>query len=98
MPTYKANAYLVNQGKVIQTGSEVELTVDQAEKLGDKVEAAESTEGEENGVPEEYTEAVLKGLSAAEQKDIVNELGGNLEELSNEEKRIAFIMEDEEQE
>ncbi|MED4399778.1 hypothetical protein [Metabacillus fastidiosus] len=41
----------------------------------------------------EYTEASLKKLSADEQKALVETLNGNLEELTNEEKRIAFILE-----
>lgn len=38
MPRYIANSYLLHQGKVIQTGGEVELTKEQAERLGNKVE------------------------------------------------------------
>lgn len=37
MPKYIANAYLVHKGKVVQTGNEVELTKEQADRLGDKV-------------------------------------------------------------
>lgn len=37
MPKYIANGYLVHKGKVVQTGGEIELTKDQADRLGDKV-------------------------------------------------------------
>ena len=37
MPKYIANAYLVHNGKIVQTGGEVELTAKQAERLCDKV-------------------------------------------------------------
>lgn len=37
MPKYIANAYLLHNGSVVQTGGEVELTKEQAERLGDKV-------------------------------------------------------------
>lgn len=37
MPKYIANGYLLHKGKVVQTGNEVELTKEQAERLGDKV-------------------------------------------------------------
>lgn len=37
MPKYIANEYLLHNGKIVQTGEEVELTAKQAERLGDKV-------------------------------------------------------------
>ncbi|WP_445506797.1 DUF7210 family protein [Niallia sp. 03190] len=39
MPKYIANAYLVHGEEIIQIGSEVELTKEQADRLGDKVSA-----------------------------------------------------------
>ncbi|MCK1982226.1 MULTISPECIES: DUF7210 family protein [Peribacillus] len=39
MPKYIANEYLLHNGKIIQTGDDVELTKDQADHLGDKVSA-----------------------------------------------------------
>jgi hypothetical protein len=89
MPKYIANAYLVHQGIIVQTGNEVELTQKQAKRLGDKVEPVEGNESEDN----KHTEALLKKLSADEQKEIVKDFGGNLEEITNEEKRINFILE-----
>lgn len=98
MPKFIANAYLVQNGKVIQTGNEIELTEEQAKRLGDKVEAVEPPKTDNDGGSDKHTEASLKKLSADEQKEIVEELGGNLAELTNEEKRIAFILENQEQE
>jgi hypothetical protein len=89
MPKYTANAYLVHKGAVVQTGGEVELTEEQAKRLGDKVEPIEVGESEDN----KHSEASLKKLSADEQKEIVKELGGNLDEVTNEDKRINFILE-----
>lgn len=43
MPKYIAKSYLVHKGKVVQTGSEVELTKEQAERLGDKVTPVQKT-------------------------------------------------------
>lgn len=42
MPKYIANGYLIHKGKVIQTGNEVDLTDEQAARLGDKVTPIES--------------------------------------------------------
>jgi hypothetical protein len=96
MPTYEASAYLTKGGKVIAPGEEVELTAEQAARLGDKLKNApgkESGEGENGSGDEKYTEAALKKLSADEQKVIVEQAGGDLDEITNEEKRIAFILE-----
>lgn len=99
MPKYIANAYLVQKGKVIQTGNKIELTEDQAKRLKDKVSIVDGQETDSGeGVAEEYTEASLKQLNAEEQKAIVEELEGDLDELTNEEKRVAFILENQEQE
>jgi len=46
MPKYIANGYLVHKGKVVQTGNEVELTKEQAERLGDKVKPANESKKE----------------------------------------------------
>lgn len=42
MPKYIANGYLVHHGKIVQTGSEVDLTDEQAHRLGDKVTPVEA--------------------------------------------------------
>ncbi len=41
---------------------------------------------------EDYTAASLKKLNADRQKEIILELGGDLESVSNEEERIALIL------
>lgn len=43
MPKYTANTYLVHNGAVVQTGGEVELTEEQAKRLGDKVTLIEKS-------------------------------------------------------
>lgn len=53
MPKYIANGYLVHHGKIVQTGNEVELTKEQADRLGNKVTSVnepkkESPKKEEN--------------------------------------------------
>lgn len=54
MPEYIAKAYLVKEGKVYQPESEIELEKEQAERLGEKVEAVEKDEKslEDHTVPE----------------------------------------------
>ncbi|PAE17287.1 hypothetical protein CHH91_04590 [Virgibacillus sp. 7505] len=97
MPKYEANAYLTQGGKMIAPGEKVELTEEQAIRLGHKLKNAPGKETEEGGNGEEkYTEASLKKLGAEGQKAIVEQAGGNLEEITNEEKRIAFILENQE--
>ncbi|MCM3396483.1 hypothetical protein M3638_01365 [Oceanobacillus profundus] len=88
MPKYIAKSYLVHKGKIIPTDGELELTKEQAERLGEKVTLFEGTDKNEG-----YTEAELKKKSADEQKEIAEKLGGDLEDLTNEEKRINFILE-----
>ncbi len=46
MPKYIANAYLIHNGNIVQTGSQVELTKAQAERLGDKVTPAKEEKKE----------------------------------------------------
>lgn len=56
MPKFIANAYLVHNGKVVQTGEELELKSDQAKRLGDKVTSApeeKEPEKEQEPVKEE---------------------------------------------
>lgn len=43
MPKFIANGYLLHKGAVVQTGQEVELTKEQAERLGDKVTAVKES-------------------------------------------------------
>lgn len=57
------------------------LTEEEQEDSGDKDEGAEV-----------HTAASLKKLNADEQKAIITGLGGDLESVSNEEERIALIL------
>lgn len=94
MPEFEANVYLTKDGKIVAPGEKVELTEEQAIRLGDKLKNAPGKESDKGGNGEEkYTEASLKKLGAEAQKTIVEQAGGNLEEITNEEKRIAFILE-----
>lgn len=55
MPKYTANEYLLHQGSPVEPGKEVELTAEKANRLGDKVTAAEEEQDEglaSNTVPE----------------------------------------------
>ncbi|POD46284.1 hypothetical protein BKM15_25930 [Pseudomonas syringae pv. syringae] len=52
MPKYIAEAYLVHEGAIIQEGQTVELSEEQAERLGDKVSPSTETALEEKTVPE----------------------------------------------
>lgn len=87
MPKYTSNAYLTKDGKVYRPGKEIELTKEQAERLGDKVK--DEGEGEGEG---EFSENDFRNLPAQEQKDLVESKGGDLEELTNEDKRTEFFM------
>lgn len=73
-----------------------QFETEQETDLGSESEQGEDQEQEEtaNAADEQsYTESDLKSLSADEQKAIVTELGGDPEELTNAEKRINFILE-----
>lgn len=53
MPKYTANAYLIHNGSIVQTGGEVELTEEQAERLGDKVTIIEKPSTRKKSEPQE---------------------------------------------
>lgn len=58
MPKYIANAYLVHEGKIVQTGGELELEAKQAKMLGDKVTPAPvENEPEKEQEPKKETKA-----------------------------------------
>lgn len=42
--------------------------------------------------PDKHTESSLKKLNADEQKALIEELGGNVEETNNQDDRIALIL------
>lgn len=43
MPRYQANSYLAQNERVVKIGEELDLTVEQAKRLGDKVTLIQST-------------------------------------------------------
>ena len=82
MPKYESNAYIAQGGKVFKPGEEIALTEEQAKRLGAKVTKKD----------EELSESEFRALSASEQKDLVESLGGDLEELTNQDKRAEFFL------
>lgn len=46
MPKFTANDYLMHNGSIVEPDKEVELTAEQAERLGDKVTAVEAEKEE----------------------------------------------------
>lgn len=60
MPKYIANGYLVHKGKIIPTGGEVELTKEQGDRLGDKVELINLEEQKGEKSLQEHTVDELK--------------------------------------
>ncbi|MBP3950335.1 hypothetical protein [Bacillus suaedae] len=96
MPKFIAKSYLTHKGNIVQPGNEIELTEAQAKRLGEKVEpvGAEGTQQPSNAEKKGLDkEAEFKKLTADEQKQIISDLGGDLNELSNEDKRVAFYLE-----
>lgn len=92
MPKFTANSYLSHKGELVKPGVVIELTEEQAERLGDKV--ANSPEEVTAPVNDaQYTEAQFRELTADEQKGIVEGLEGDLNELTNEDKRWAYVSE-----
>lgn len=63
MPKYIANTYLNHEDKIYQTGSEIELTDEQAKVLGDKVSITEAGKLEGFTVDELKEQAKVKGLN-----------------------------------
>lgn len=63
MPKYIANAYLKHEDKIYQTGSEIELTQEQAKVLGEKVTITEEGKLEGFTVDELKEQAKVKGLT-----------------------------------
>ncbi|BAM99143.1 hypothetical protein [Bacillus phage PM1] len=86
MPKYTVtnNAFLVQDGKVFKAGETIELTAEQAERLGNKVEATSETELSGKTVKELKEEAKMANIEGYSQM--------NKEEL------IAALAKDGEQE
>lgn len=68
MPKYTANAYLIHEGAIVQTGQDLELSEEQAAALGDKVSQSEA------GKLEEFTVAELKEQAKAQGIEGYNDL------------------------
>ena len=92
MPEYKAKGYLIHEGRIIKTGETVELTTEQAERLGDKVgvsaggsASASAEDNDPKGTEEgekplrEMTVAALRDI--AQDYDIPNYSKMNKDEL-----------------
>lgn len=93
MPLYTALETLIGaNAKVFTVGSEIELTAEQAERLGKA--RVELIERKEEFVPgESYGEAEFRALPAEDQKRKVEELGGDLKEITNADSRWTFVSE-----
>lgn len=89
MPKFKANAYLSTPKGVVPTGQTLELTKEQAERLGDKVTPLEEAAEYVQGQP--LSEEEFRALPAEEQKAVVTDLNGDLNEYTNADKRWAFV-------
>ena len=90
MPTYKANAYLSHKNQIVQPGQLLELTEEQAKNLGDKVVDSNEEVTDDTG-DVTYSETQFRDLPAEEQKEVVESLGGDLNELTNEDKRWGYV-------
>lgn len=92
MATYKANAYLLHQGKVVQIGDDIELTDDQAKRLLDqnKVvkpgETVTATSGAETD-----TDKSLADMTLTELKEEAKTAGVEGFSKMNKEELIAAI-------
>lgn len=69
------------------------------QRFSDLVDAGEDSDtsgqtpgNDESDESEEHTESSLKKLNAEQQKELIAELGGNVEETNNEDDRIELIL------
>lgn len=93
MPKFTANAYLSHGAKIVRIGEQLELTKEQAERLGQKVSPFDAEEVLERklNTGEPFTKEEFQALSADVQKEHVVDLGGDLNEYTNAEKRWEFV-------
>lgn len=90
MAKFQAQETLLHNGKLVAIGGFVELEPKNAERLGDKVVSVEEAEITTDAV---YDEATFAALTADQQKAVVEGYGGDLKEVSNADKRWAFVAE-----
>ncbi|MYL44592.1 hypothetical protein GLV94_02955 [Virgibacillus halodenitrificans] len=63
MPEYIAKAYLLHKGSIVQPEGELELTEEQGERLGDKVELKDPKEQTGDKPLEDHTVPELKEIA-----------------------------------
>lgn len=73
MAKRKANAYLLHEGKVVEPGTEIELTDEQIERLGDKTVAPDETIDAEMALSND--DKKLEDMTVAQLRDIAQERG-----------------------
>ena len=83
--TYTANAHLKKDNKVVKPNEQITLTTVEAQRLSKKGLIKES-------VNSKVSETEFRELSADDQKKLVEEKGGNLNDLTNEDKRAKYFM------
>lgn len=89
-----------DKDKLLSKFKDLTSSSDDGNESDDKEESDEEKEEEEEP-SDKHTESSLKKLNAEEQKDLIEELGGDVEETSNQEDRISLILqlqEDEQEE
>lgn len=91
MPKFTSKAVLTKGGAVYGHGKTIDLTEEQAKRLGDKVGPYEAPTTEDFIKGDDYDEVSFRKLSADDQKKVVAERGGNLEEITNADARWAFV-------
>lgn len=70
MPKYTAKAYLYHRGKLVKTDEELELTNEQAKRLGDKVSIVAGSEVTDSSQEHEKT---LDDYNVEQLKEIAKE-------------------------
>jgi hypothetical protein len=74
--------------QLLKTYSDLELVTDPNEKQ----EGSNANGQDDAGEKEKHTKSSIKKLNADEQRELIVDLGGNPEETSNEDERIALIL------
>lgn len=96
MPKFQVESgVLTKSGALFHVGDSIELTKEEADRLGSKVSAYEAPAAYEEG--HVYTEAEFKALGADEQKKAVEGYGGDLKEYTNGETRWGYVSQKQEE-